>query len=113
MTETSSPTRVDIDVRRMPWIRRLAGEYADRFPAVAEFFAGNPWTDSGWGDAIRRVQAYQRDRSALVEMLRTQAARRGAPPNSLQAIDSLADPRSVAVVTGQQAGLFGRFCRGE
>jgi bacillithiol biosynthesis cysteine-adding enzyme BshC len=107
MTETSSPARVDIDVRRMPWIRRLAGEYADRFPAVAEFFSGNPWTDGGWQDAIRRVQAHQRDRSRLVQMLHAQAVRRAAPPSSIQAIDSLADPRAVAVVTGQQAGLFG------
>lgn len=107
MTETSSPARVGIDVSRMPWIRRLAGEYADRFPGVAEFFAGNPWTDGGWRDTIRRVQAHRRDRTALVAMLRAQAERRGAPPASLQAIDTLADPRAVAVVTGQQAGLFG------
>lgn len=107
MTETSSPARVGIDVSRMPWIRRLAGEYADRFPGVAEFFAGNPWTDGGWRDTIRRVQAHRRDRTALVAILRAQAERRGAPPASLQAIDTLADPRAVAVVTGQQAGLFG------
>ncbi|MGE5816126.1 MAG: bacillithiol biosynthesis cysteine-adding enzyme BshC [Acidobacteriota bacterium] len=107
MTETSSSARVDIDVRRMPWIRPLAGEYADRFPAVSEFFAGNPWTDGGWRDAIHRVQAHQRDRRAVVQTLRAQATRRGAPPPSIEAIESLADPRAVAVVTGQQAGLFG------
>src|SRR5512138_1455313 len=107
MTETSSSARVDIDVRRMPWIRPLAGEYADRFPAVSEFFAGNPWTDGGWRDAIRRVQAHQHDRRSLVHMLRAQATRRGSPPRALEAIESLADPGSVAVVTGQQAGLFG------
>jgi bacillithiol biosynthesis cysteine-adding enzyme BshC len=107
MTETSSSARVDIDVRRMPWIRPLAGEYADRFPAVSEFFAGNPWTDGGWRDAIRRVQAHQHDRHSLVHMLRAQSTRRGAPPRALEAIESLADPGSVAVVTGQQAGLFG------
>jgi bacillithiol biosynthesis cysteine-adding enzyme BshC len=107
MTETSSPARIDIDVRRMPWIRRLAGEYADRFPTVAEFFAGNPWTDAGWHETLRRVQAHTRDRATLVEMLLAQAERRGAPPASIQAIKTLSDPRSVAIVTGQQAGLFG------
>ena len=106
-SETSSSARVDIDVRRMPWIRRLAGEYADHFPAVADFFAGNPWTPEGWQDAIARVQANGRDRDALVRMLETQATRRGAPPASLDAIRQLRDPRAVAVVTGQQAGLFG------
>ncbi len=92
----------------MPWIRRLAGEYADHFPAVADFFSGNPWTPEGWRDAIGRVQAYNgRDREGLARMLDAQATRRGAPPASLDAIRQLRDPHAVAVVTGQQAGLFG------
>ncbi len=106
-SETSSSARVDVDVRRMPWIRRLAGEYADHFPAVSEFFAGDPWTAAGWRDAIARVQGHERDREALVRMLETQATRRGAPPASIDAIRQLRDARAVAVVTGQQAGLFG------
>jgi bacillithiol biosynthesis cysteine-adding enzyme BshC len=91
----------------MPWIRKLASEYADRFASVGEFYSGDPWTPDGWRDAIKRVQAHERDREALVRMLDAQAARRGAPPQARQAIAQLRDPRSVAVVTGQQAGLFG------
>jgi bacillithiol biosynthesis cysteine-adding enzyme BshC len=107
LTEPTTSGRLEIDVRRMPWIRRLAGEYADRFSSVAEFYAGDPWTSEGWRDAIRRVQSHERDREALVRMLDAQAARRGSPPAARQAIAELRDSRAVAVVTGQQAGLFG------
>ena len=40
-------------------------------------------------------------------MLAAQQARRGAPPEAVDAAAALADPATVAVVTGQQAGLFG------
>jgi bacillithiol biosynthesis cysteine-adding enzyme BshC len=106
-SDTTTSGRMDIDVRRMPWIRPLAAEYADRFASVAEFYAGNPWTPEGWRDAIRRVQSHQRDRDGIARVLEAQAAKRGAPPAALDAIAQLRDPRAVAVVTGQQAGLFG------
>jgi bacillithiol biosynthesis cysteine-adding enzyme BshC len=100
-------TRFEVDVRRFPWIRPLAAEYADRFDRVAEFFAGNPWSLQGWKDVIGRVQAHGRDRDGVARMLRAQAERRGAPAAAHQAIAQLGDPRTVAIVTGQQAGLFG------
>ncbi|HSL22302.1 MAG TPA: bacillithiol biosynthesis cysteine-adding enzyme BshC [Vicinamibacterales bacterium] len=106
-SDTAASTRLDIDVGRTPWVRRLAGEYADRFDAVAEFYAGNPWTPDGWRDAIRRVQAQGRDRGPIADVLDAQAVRRAAPSAAREAIRQLRDPRAVAVVTGQQAGLFG------
>ncbi len=106
-SDITTTGRVDVDVRRMPWIRALAAEYADGFAGVADFYAGNPWTADGWRDAISRVQAHQRDREEIARVLEAQAARRGAPPAALDAIATLRDPRAVAIVTGQQAGLFG------
>ncbi len=44
------------------------------------------------------------DRRVIVE---AQQRRRGAASPALEAGQRLADPRTVAVVTGQQAGLFG------
>jgi bacillithiol biosynthesis cysteine-adding enzyme BshC len=106
-SNTATTGRIDVDVRRMPWIRPLASEYANHYPKIAEFYAGNPWSREGWGDAIVRVQAHQRERDGVARVLEAQASRRGAPPPALQAIAQLRDPRTVAVVTGQQAGLFG------
>src|SRR5512140_491000 len=72
--------RRDVEVRRLPWVRRLASEYAERFWTVAEFFAGDPWSSAGWRDAIVRVHAHPRDTKTIADVLLAQARRRGAPP---------------------------------
>ena len=100
-------TRIAVDVRRFPWIRRLAADYAYDFPSVAPFFSGNPTDRAAWAHAIRCAQAYARHRDEMVSVLRRQQEERGAPTRSREAAQALADPRAVALVTGQQAGLFG------
>ena len=40
-------------------------------------------------------------------MLAAQQARRNAPPEARAAVAQLADPKAVAILTGQQAGAFG------
>jgi bacillithiol biosynthesis cysteine-adding enzyme BshC len=81
--------------------------YASDFASVAPLFAGNPADPEAWRETIARVQRAPRDRQALVAMLGRQLERRGAPPEAREAAGKLADPASVAIVTGQQAGLFG------
>jgi bacillithiol biosynthesis cysteine-adding enzyme BshC len=99
--------RIPVDVRRFPWIRRLAADYAYDFRAVEPFFSGNPADRAAWADAIARTQAHDRRRDAIADVIGHQQARRGAPPNAIAAGRLLADRRTVAIVTGQQAGLFG------
>ena len=100
-------TRVPVDVRRFPWIRRLAADYAYDFRSVAPFYSGDPSDAAAWADAIARTQAYDRRRTDIAAVIGGQQQRRGAPPEALKAGALLADPRTVAIVTGQQAGLFG------
>jgi bacillithiol synthase len=102
-----SSVRIPVDVRRFPWIRRLAADYAYDFRAVAPFFSGDPADRAAWADAIARTQAHDRRRDAIAAVINAQQSRRGAPPKAAHAGSLLADPRTVAVVTGQQAGLFG------
>jgi bacillithiol synthase len=99
--------RLAIDVRRLPWISRLSADYAFDFPRLARFYPGDPSRSDAWADAIRRVQAHPRNRSALVAAVAAQQDRRGAPAEARAAAARLADAATVAVVTGQQAGLFG------
>lgn len=99
--------RIPVDVRRFPWIRRLAADYAYNFRAVAPFFAGDPSERSAWADAVSRTQAHGRRRSEIAAVVAAQQARRRAPAEARIAAERLNDVRSVAVVTGQQAGLFG------
>jgi len=96
-----------IDVRRFPWIRRLAADYAYDFPAVEPFFSGDPTQEAAWAEAIRNTQAHPRLRADIASILKGQQERRGAPPAAVEAAAKLADARTVTIVTGQQAGLFG------
>jgi bacillithiol biosynthesis cysteine-adding enzyme BshC len=99
--------RIPVDVRRFPWIRRLAVDYAYDFRSVAPFFSGNPADRAAWADAIARTQAHDRRRTDIAEVIEAQQSRRGAPSRAREAARLLADRRTVAIVTGQQAGLFG------
>ena len=108
---TSSPdgpsVRIPVDVRRFPWIRRLAADYAYDFRSVAPFFSGDPADRSAWADAIARTQAHDRRRADIARVIAQQQERRGAPARAREAGKLLAERQTVAIVTGQQAGLFG------
>ena len=104
---TGTSTRLPIDIRRFPWIRRLAADYAFDYTKLADFFAGNPADPSAWAEAIARTQRAGRPSEAIANVVVAQLRRRGAPPEAIAAASQLRDPKTVAVVTGQQAGLFG------
>lgn len=99
--------RSALDIRGFPGIRRLAADYADSFDSLAPFFAGDPRDPRAWNDAIARTRAYDRARETVSAVLARQQERRGAPAEARRAATLLARPETVAVVTGQQAGLFG------
>jgi bacillithiol biosynthesis cysteine-adding enzyme BshC len=103
----ATTTRFPIEIRRFPWIKRLAVDYAFDFARVADFFSGNPADPSAWGDAIARTQRYPRDRHAIADIVAAQQRKRAAPAAAAAAAARLHDPETVAIVTGQQAGLFG------
>ena len=104
---SGTASRLPVEIRRFPWIKRLAADYAFEYTRLGDFFAGNPAQPAAWRDAIHRAQQHPRDRSATVDMVQAQQRRRGAPPDAVAATARLRDPKSVAIVTGQQAGLFG------
>jgi bacillithiol biosynthesis cysteine-adding enzyme BshC len=104
---SATAARLPVDIRRFPWIRRLAADYAFAFDQVADFYAGNPADPGAWRDAIARTQRLPRQRDAVADVLLAQQASRGAPAAATSAAARLRDPRTVAIVTGQQAGLFG------
>lgn len=97
-----------VDVRQLPWIRRLAADYAFGFDQLASFYAGNPQQDSAWTDVIARVHGGPRRATPqLAALLTAQQRGRQAPEEAVAAAAAFADPATVAVITGQQAGLFG------
>jgi bacillithiol biosynthesis cysteine-adding enzyme BshC len=106
-TAAAAATRVAVDVRRFPWVRPLAGEYAANFASVAPLYAGDPQSPDAWRELSTRVRAHPRDRDQVVAALTAQQRRRLAPEAAQAAAALLASPETVAVVTGQQAGVFG------
>ena len=89
-------------------MRRLPSDYAFAFEGLATFYAGDPSSDDAWGAVIAQVHAgMPRAVPALAELLTAQQAGREAPAAARAAAGMFADPNAVAIVTGQQAGLFG------
>jgi bacillithiol synthase len=104
---SATQNKIAVDIRRFPWIRRLAADYAFDFDRLAAFFAANPAEPAAWRDAIARTRRHERQRDRVASLVRAQQDRRGAPPEAMAASAQLRDPDAVAIVTGQQAGLFG------
>lgn len=103
----SGAAGIAVDIRRYPGIRRLAGDYTHSFALLAEFFEGDPARPEAWQAAIERAQAHPHERDALADVVAAQQQRRGAPPEARAALDRLRQPGTVAVLTGQQAGVYG------
>ena len=97
---------IPVDIRRFPWVKKLAADYAFQFSALAPFFSGDPAARASWTAAIANAQRHPRQRAELSAILSAQLERRGTPAAAREAAARLADPAAVAIVTGQQARLF-------
>jgi len=107
LTSFESSSKIPVDLRRFPGYRSFAADYVFNFPKVAAFFAGDPKDQDAWADAIRRTRSIERRPNEIARIIAAQQERRRAPARALEAAQALADKATVAVVTGQQAGLFG------
>jgi bacillithiol synthase len=88
-------------------MRPLSGDYAFNFPNVAPLYAGDPQSPEAWRETARRVRARTRTHVEIAGAIAAQQTRRSAPAESRAAAALLARPDATAIVTGQQAGLFG------
>ena len=103
----ATATGISVDLRRFSWLSRLGADYLHDFDRLARFYNGNPADAAAWRDAIARAQRHPRQRDAVADAIAAQQRRRNAAPSAMAALEQLRDPQAVAVVTGQQAGLFG------
>jgi bacillithiol biosynthesis cysteine-adding enzyme BshC len=103
---TTTPQSQSLDIREWS-TSRLSVDYVYQYERLASFYSGSPGDPAAWRSAIARVSQVGRDRPALVALLEAQLTRRGAPEQAHAAARKLADASTVAIVTGQQPGLFG------
>ena len=108
--ETTSPTpstAIAVNLTDFPGLKRLATTYSTGFEQLAPYYAGDPSDDSAWSAAITSAQRSDGESRQIARVVQAQLRTRDAPASAVQAADRLADPKTVAIVTGQQAGLFG------
>ncbi|MFB3818466.1 MAG: bacillithiol biosynthesis cysteine-adding enzyme BshC [Candidatus Methylomirabilales bacterium] len=96
-----------LDLRRLPGTPPLLRDYAHAYPRVAPFFARDPHPADAYAEAARALAARRYPRAEVAAALRARHAAWGAPAPVHERIQELAHPESLAVVTGQQTGLFG------
>jgi bacillithiol biosynthesis cysteine-adding enzyme BshC len=87
----------------LPGTTALFADYLYAFDRVARFYAWDPHSTESFRRAAAAIDFQTQRRAALVEALREQNG-----PGEL--LDLLARPETVAVVTGQQVGLFSGPC---
>ncbi|MGD1097774.1 MAG: bacillithiol biosynthesis cysteine-adding enzyme BshC [Bryobacteraceae bacterium] len=83
----------------LPGTSRLFADFTYHFDRVARFYRHNPHDGASLADAVRELDYPEERRAAMVKAL----AGQNGPSKSL---DRLAQPGTIAVVTGQQVGLF-------
>jgi len=102
----TSCTSTTVGYPTLPGFNRFFQTYLSDYEQVGSFFAGNPALHADLDHAAQRAADFPRDRDALVQVLERQNAQWGASVQVLDALQDLREPGTVAVVTGQQLGLF-------
>ena len=100
-----------VDYRQLPLstggFSELFFDYLYSFDEVRPFFASDFRDPASFASLLPSLTARSYDRRTLVGVLGEQNASFGAPPKTFDHIALLKKPTTLAVVTGQQVGLFG------
>ena len=94
-----------ISPAELPGTTRLYSTFLSDFSRVSNFY-GHPPNANGIDEAAREIRLEDSVRRAVVDVLRNQNRAFGGDDATTRNLDRLRDG-AVAVVTGQQVGLFG------
>jgi bacillithiol biosynthesis cysteine-adding enzyme BshC len=96
----------DLPFHSIPHQSKLFLSYLDLSPAALRFYQNAPTIEAMERLARSGLGSLKFPRKAIAAVLRRQNAMYGGDPETLRRIDELEQEDSVAVVTGQQVGLF-------
>lgn len=96
-----------IPYSKLPGFSSLFKAYCSSDPAVTRFFSGEPFSISAYEAVAGKVSEQQHNRSLLARVLSRQNASWHADESVARSIQVLERDGTLAVVTGQQLGLFG------
>ena len=101
------PAVRSIDYRHLSWAARLVCDYCHDFERLRPFFEGSPLDPDAWRQAIKTRQENPVNHPQIKAAVMEQLTSRRAPDAALASAEKLSNPATVAIVAGQQAGLFG------
>lgn len=86
---------------------KLLANWVENFEAVRSFFRRDPRNAADWAALFKELAAHEYPRHALAETLVRATEASGAPQAAKDNASAFLKPNTFAVITGQQAGLFG------
>ncbi len=96
-----------LDLRNVPGVPRLLQDYVHDFSRLAPFFPGDPRAREAYREQARQLEDRRYPRHDLCDVLDAQNTAWGASDLAHRGIQELRQPQALAVLTGQQTGLFG------
>ena len=105
-TDTLSAAVRRIAFDRISAFPRLFQTYCSNYGALSDFYAGDFRDPEVQREIAARAADSKRDREALADVLLEQNEQWGLDPAARANIEQLRAPDAIAVVTGQQVGLF-------
>lgn len=103
----ASRTADSIQFSDLPHTSKLFSDFLYDYPKVSQFYPAYGRSSSPLADHARRVAALEYDRIRVAAALERINSAAGSGASTFEHIEMLRRPGSVAIVTGQQAGLFG------
>lgn len=91
---------------KLPKASSLFLDYVNRFDRVAQFYNGSPYQSASYKTLASQVSLGADARARITEILARQNKEFGCSAATFENIDLLSKPGTLAVVTGQQVGLF-------
>ena len=92
----------------IPGHQNLFLDYLHEFDNVKKFYERNFRDQDSFEDFFKKLSSYNREhRSQLVEIIKLQYVDQKPSPKTLSNIEALSSNKTIAVVTGQQLGMFG------
>ncbi len=99
-------SNADIPYRKLPNQPEIFLQYLDPSSAIRRFYGRTPLLGNLGRDFIDTIISKSSPRSEIASILRKQNKDFGSGSETMQRIDALKHPDCVAIVTGQQVGLF-------
>jgi bacillithiol biosynthesis cysteine-adding enzyme BshC len=98
---------IRLDIRQFPGTSPLVRDYVHAFSRLQSFYALDPQATDPYREHVKQYDARPDRRSKVCDVLVAQNTAWNAPASVVRHIDELRQPMAVAVLTGQQTGLFG------